>query len=338
MAGPVSRGNRAVAGAAACGGPPQRPSCRRKAHRDGKRRQKSGERMGKMTVGMVGVGLMGHGIARNLASKGWALGFLDHPGNQPVDDLLALGARRVADLAGLAADSEVVILCVSGSPQVEAILLGDDGLLARIRPGTVIVDCSTAIPSSTARLARLTQEAGGLFMDAAMTRTPVEAEQGRLNLLVGAEPELLDRMRLLLQSFSETIFHAGEVGAGHTLKLLHNYVSIGCATLLSEAAACARKSGIADAVFVEALTKGGGYGAALDRIAPFLLEGDASGMRFSVANAAKDLGYYLRLSHDAAAAHQAASGIEAALRTLAEGGFADSYLSEAAASFGAGGR
>lgn len=287
-----------------------------------------------MKVGMVGVGLMGHGIARNVVSKGWPLGFLHHPGNQPDDDLIALGAVRVADRPQLAVGSDVIVLCVSGSPQVEDVLLGDDGLLGAIRPGTVIIDCSTAIPSSTARLAGLTRAAGGLFMDAAMTRTPVEAEQGRLNLLVGAEDELFTRMRPLLATFAENIFHAGGVGAGHTLKLLHNYVSIGCATLLSEAAACARKSGISDAVFTDALAKGGGYGAALDRIGPFLLEGDNSGMKFSVANAAKDIAYYLRMSQDVAAAHHAASGVDAALRSLSGGGFADGYLSEAAAYFG----
>lgn len=80
-------------------------------------------------------------------------------------------------------------------PQVEEVLLGAGGLLAAIRPGTVIVDCSTAIPASTLRLAGLTREAGGEFMDAAMTRTPKEAEEGRLNLLVGADGDLFNRMR-----------------------------------------------------------------------------------------------------------------------------------------------
>lgn len=287
-----------------------------------------------MKVGMVGIGLMGHGIARNVVSKGWPLSFLDHPGNQPVDDLIALGATRHQDRQQLAAGSDVIILCVSGSPQVEDVLLGEGGLLANVRPGTVIIDCSTAIPSSTQRLARLTAEAGGRFMDAAMTRTPVEAEQGRLNLLVGAEADLFAQMRPLLEAFSENIFHAGEAGAGHTLKLLHNYVSIGFATLLSEAAACARKSGIADAVFVDALAKGGGYGAALDRIGPYLLEGDTSKMKFFVANAFKDISYYLRLTQDVAAAHHAAEGVHAALHALTEEGFAQGYLSEATAYFG----
>ncbi len=285
-----------------------------------------------MTVGMVGVGLMGHGIARNLAAKGWPLLFLDHPGNQPVTDLLAIGARRVDRLAALA-ECQAIILCLSGTPQVEEVLLAEAGLLAAIRPGTVIVDCSTAIPASTLRLAGLTRDAGGAFMDAAMTRTPKEAEEGRLNLLVGADGDLFNRMRQLLGAFAENIFHAGDVGAGHTLKLLHNFVSIGCATLISEAAACARQAGIRDATFVDVLAKGGGHGAALDRIAPFLLAGDTSGMRFSVANAAKDLSYYLQLSQDVGAAHHAAGGVGAALDGLSKVGFADSYLSEAAALF-----
>ncbi|WP_416173515.1 NAD(P)-dependent oxidoreductase [Cypionkella sp.] len=289
--------------------------------------------MSAMKVGMIGVGLMGHGIAKNVVSKGWSLGFLDHPGNQPADDLVSLGAVRVTDRDQLAAESNVIILCVSGSPQVEDVLLGEGGILATIRPGAVIIDCSTAIPSSTMRLAGLTRDAGGLFMDAAMTRTPMEAEQGRLNLLVGSDDDTFARMRPLLETFSENIFHAGGTGAGHTLKLLHNYVSIGCATLLSEAAACAKKTGISAAVFTDALAKGGGYGAALDRISPFLLEGDNSRMKFFVSNAAKDIAYYLRMTQDIAAENHAATGVDMALRSLSEGGFQDGYLSEAAAYF-----
>ena len=293
--------------------------------------------MHKMTVGMVGVGLMGHGIARNILAKGWPLRYLDHPGNQPTDDLAALGGVGVPDRRALS-ECDAIILCVSGTPQVEEVLTGEDGLLAALRPGTVIVDCSTAIPSSTLRLAEMTREAGCAFMDAAMTRTPREAEAGRLNLLVGADDELFNRMRPLLGAFAENIFHAGEVGAGHTLKLLHNYVSIGCATLIGEAAACARRAGIRDATFVDVLARGGGHGAALDRVAPFLLSGDGSGMRFSVANAAKDLAYYLRLSQDVGAANLAAGGVGAALEALAQAGFADSYLSGAAAAFETQGR
>lgn len=283
--------------------------------------------MTKQNVGIVGVGLMGHGIALNVARKGWPLGYLDHPGNQPTDDLDALGATRHADRASLARASEVVILCVTGTPQVEDVLLGDGGLLSALKPGTVVIDCSTAVPASTARVAAAVREAGGHFLDAPMTRTPKEAAEGRLNLLVGAEPDLFSAMQPLLSAFAENIFHAGhEAGAGHTLKLLHNYVSLGTVTLIAEAAASAGRAGIAPEVLVDVLRKGGGHGAALDRLSPYLLEGDSSPMRFSIANARKDLSYYVAMADSLGAAHAVADGVLADLDGLVEAGHGNDHL------------
>jgi 3-hydroxyisobutyrate dehydrogenase-like beta-hydroxyacid dehydrogenase len=128
-------------------------------------------------IGMIGIGLMGHGIASNLIKHGYTLSVLEHPGNQPLDDLKKAGARACRSVATLAADSEVVILCVTGSPEVEAVVLADGGLIKAMRPGTVVVDCSNALPSSTERVARAVQEAGGRFLDAPMTRTPKEAAE-----------------------------------------------------------------------------------------------------------------------------------------------------------------
>ncbi|SFV13797.1 3-hydroxyisobutyrate dehydrogenase [Methylobacterium sp. 174MFSha1.1] len=283
--------------------------------------------MTKQSVGIVGVGLMGHGIALNVARKGWPLGYLDHPGNQPTDDLDALGATRHADRASLARASEVVILCVTGTPQVEDVLLGEGGLLSALKPGTVVIDCSTAVPASTARVAAAVREAGGRFLDAPMTRTPKEAAEGRLNLLVGAEPDLFEAMKPLLSAFAENIFHAGhEAGAGHTLKLLHNYVSLGTVTLIAEAAASAGRAGIAPEVLVDVLRKGGGHGAALDRLSPYLLEGDSSPMRFSIANARKDLSYYVAMAETLGAAHAVADGVLADLDGLVEAGHGNDHL------------
>jgi 3-hydroxyisobutyrate dehydrogenase-like beta-hydroxyacid dehydrogenase len=286
--------------------------------------------MAKQSVGLVGVGLMGHGIALNLARKGWPLGYLDHPGNQPTDDLDALGATRHADRAALARASEVIILCVTGTPQVEDVLFGgtgEGGLLATLRPGTVIVDCSTAVPASTARVAAAVAQAGGRFLDAPMTRTPREAAEGRLNLLVGAEPALFSAMQPLLAAFAENIFHAGsEAGAGHTLKLLHNFVSLGFVTLLGEAAACAGKAGIAPEVLVDVLRKGGGHGAALDRLGPYVLGGDSSPMKFSIANARKDLRYYVAMAEGLGAERAVAGGVLADLDGLVNAGHGSDHL------------
>ncbi|MBN9430318.1 MAG: NAD(P)-dependent oxidoreductase [Burkholderiales bacterium] len=263
----------------------------------------------KPAVGMIGIGLMGHGIARNILKRGYSLTVLEHPGNQPLDELLAAGASTQRSAASLAASVDVVILCVTGSPQVEAVLLGDGGVLQGLRPGGIVIDCSTAIPSSTQRLCEAVQAAGGRFVDAPMTRTPREAAEGRLNLLVGAEPALFDECRPLLSCFAENITHVGLPGAGHQMKLLHNYVSLGFVALLAEAAACAQRAGIAPATLVEVLAKGGGGGTALERLKPYLLHGDPSGLRFSMANAHKDLGYYRTMAGDCDAAHQIADGV-----------------------------
>ncbi|MEO9337452.1 NAD(P)-dependent oxidoreductase [Mesorhizobium sp. SB112] len=287
--------------------------------------------MTKPKVGMIGVGLMGHGIALNVAKKGWPLAYLDHPGNQPADDLNELGAKSISDKNELARQSDVIILCVSGTPQVESILLGDEGILKSIRPGTVIIDCSTAIPSSTESIAAATAAAGGRFLDSPMTRTPLEAAQGRLNLLIGGDKALFEEMLPLLQSFSENTFYAGPAGSGHKLKLLHNFVSLGFVTLLGEAAACAKKGGISPEVFVDVLTKGGGYGAALDRVGPFVLSGDNSKMKFAVSNAQKDLSYYVRMATDLDTQNGAASGVLSSLNDLVEAGHGDAYLSEISA-------
>jgi len=266
-------------------------------------------------IGMIGLGLMGLGIATNIVKKGFALTAMEHPGNQPLGELIAAGAQTAPTAQAVAQVSDTVILCVNGSAQVEAILAGDTGLLAGLRPGMTVIDCSTSIPGSTQQVAAKLAERGVRFMDAAMTRTPNEAMQGRLNLLIGGDAALLEECRPLLSTFAENIVHAGAVSAGHSMKLLHNFVSLGSVTLMAEAAACARRSGIDDAVFVEVLEKGGGWGAALERLKPYLLRGETSGLRFSMANALKDLGYYADMaretgSHDAAA--QAMKGTLAA--------------------------
>jgi 3-hydroxyisobutyrate dehydrogenase-like beta-hydroxyacid dehydrogenase len=267
----------------------------------------------KQSIGMIGIGMMGHGIARNLLKHGHALTVLEHPGNQPLAELLAAGAATATDPARLAAAVDVVILCVTGTPQVEAVLLGEGGkgggVLAGLRPGTVVIDCSTAVPTSTERVAQAVQAAGGRFLDAPMTRTPKEAAEGRLNLLVGSDGELFAQMRPLLACFAENITHVGGIGAGHRMKLLHNYVSLGSIALIAEAAACAERGGVAMDVFVEVLAKGGGGGVALERLKSQLLSGDPSGLRFSLANAQKDIGYYAAMAGDSHAVKEIAASV-----------------------------
>lgn len=258
----------------------------------------------KQRVGIIGIGLMGHGIARNVLKHGYPLTFLEHPGNQPVADLLEAGATTQTSARVLASQSDVVILCVTGSPEVEAVLAGPDGVLQGLRAGTIVVDCSTAIPASTERMASLVQAAGALFVDAPMTRTAQHAHEGRLNLLVGAEAGVLDKVMPVLRCFAENVTHAGPIGAGHRIKLLHNFVSLGSVALIAEAAACASRGGIRPELFVDVLATGGGAGVALDRLKPYILNRDASGLQFFMANALKDLRYYVQMAADTTAVHR----------------------------------
>jgi 3-hydroxyisobutyrate dehydrogenase-like beta-hydroxyacid dehydrogenase len=264
-------------------------------------------------IGMIGIGLMGHGIATNLLKHGHTLTVLEHAGNQPLESLLAAGANTAKTPSAVASQSEVIILCVTGTPQVEAVLMGEQGVLQGMKPGCIVIDCSTAVPTSTERVAQWVIDKGGAFMDAPMTRTPKEAAEGRLNLLVGADANLFETCKPILGCFSENIVHAGPIGAGHRMKLLHNYVSLGTVTLIAEAAACAQSAGVDAQTFVDVLAMGGGWGAALERLKPYLANGDTSGLRFSLANSLKDLTYYNQMASDMQADRTVAGAVQKTL-------------------------
>lgn len=250
-------------------------------------------------IGFVGVGLMGHGVVANLLRAGHPLTFLDHAGNQPTDDLRALGAISAATLADTVRDNDVLFLCVTGTPEVEALVLGDGGIAECLAPKTIVVDCSTARPESTLGIAARIAAAGAHYLDAPMTRTPKEAEAGKLNLMVGGDQSVFERVRPLLETFAENIYHCGPVGSGHRMKLLHNFVSIGFTGLLAEATACARRSGVDMERFLEILKSGGGRSVVLERLTPYILTGDPGAFRFSISNCHKDMSYYVSMADSA---------------------------------------
>ncbi len=260
-------------------------------------------------IGMVGIGMMGHGIASNIIKHGYPMVLLEHAGNQEVHGLIAAGATTTDSAATLAGAVDIIILCVTGTPEVEDVLYRKGGLLEGLKPGTIVIDCSTAIPSSTIRIAESVEKAGGRFLDAPMTRTPKEAAEGRLNLIVGGDPALFEICKPVLECYAENIVLAGPVGSGHRLKLLHNFVSLGFSAVLAEAAACAERSSIDPHVFVEILAKGGGEGAVLNRLRPYIESRDNASFRFSIANALKDMRYYTTMAQEAGAVHDAAEAI-----------------------------
>jgi 3-hydroxyisobutyrate dehydrogenase len=249
-------------------------------------------------LGFIGVGMMGHGLAKNLVKRGHAMTFLDHPGNQPVDDLKAMGARGAATPKDVATGADVVFICVTGSPQVEACVYGPDGLLAGLRPGAIVVDATTADPVSTTKVAAAVQAKGGHYADAPMTRTPQHAEDGCVNVMLGGDAATLAAIRPLIETYAENIYIGGEAGSGHRMKLLHNYVSLGTLALLAEAYTCAGKAGVDRKVLTEVLATGGGDSVVLKRLATFLDSGQPGPMLFSLINAGKDLRYFTHMAEE----------------------------------------
>ena len=247
-------------------------------------------------VGLIGVGLMGHGLAKNILKAGFDLTFQDHQGNGPVDDLRASGAKSVATSAEIAKACDMVALCVNGSPEIAAILHGENGVLAGLSDGTIVVDFSTAMPEATLKEAEAVRAKGGRYVDAPMTRTPKEAEEGRLNLMVGGEEDDIAAVRPVLEALAENIYMAGGLSAGHRMKLLHNFLALGNAALLAEAVTVAAKGGVDLTTLCEVFRTGGANSVALERLQPYVLEGDGSSFRFSIANARKDMEYYTAMA------------------------------------------
>lgn len=243
-------------------------------------------------IGFIGVGMMGHGMAKNLLAKGFAVSAMAHRNRAPLEDLCARGARELRSPKEIAAASEVVIICVTGTPQVEQIVYGDDGLLGGCHDGLIVMDCSTSEPDSTARISADLGAHGAEMVDAPLARTPIEAEAGRLNTMVGASAKAFVSVKPILEAFCENIFHVGPVGAGHKTKLINNFLAMGHGALIAEALCACAAVGVDIAKYYEVVSAGGANSGIFQLIVPKAMQGDYSGLKFSLANAEKDLRYY----------------------------------------------
>ncbi len=241
-------------------------------------------------IGFIGVGLMGHGMAKNIVEKGFPLTVLAHRQREAVDDLKARGAEEAASPRAVAERSDVVVLCVTGSPQVEAVVLGPDGLASAGKP-LMIIDCSTSEPASTRRLAADLAPKGIAFIDAPLSRTPKDAWEGTLDVMVGGDPANVARARPVLETFAGRIVETGPVGTGHTMKLLNNFVSMGYAALYSEALTVGAKAGLSPQVFDAVIRNGRMDCLFYQTFSKYVIERDRNAHRFTLANASKDMTY-----------------------------------------------
>ena len=239
------------------------------------------------SIGFVGIGLMGHGMAKNIVTKGYPLTVTPHRNRAPVDDLIGRGATE-ATLEDLAARSTIIFLTLPGSPQVAETVAR---MAPHLKPGSVVVDCSTSDPTVTTRLAADLAAKGVHFADAPLSRTPKEAWEGTLDCMVGATDEVFTRIRPVIATWAAKIVHIGGVGDGHRMKLLNNFLSLGYAAIYAEALAVAAKVGISAATF-DSVIRGGRMDCGFyQTFMGYALEGNREAHRFTLSNAYKDLRY-----------------------------------------------
>ena len=278
------------------------------------------------TVGFIGLGYMGHGIAKNIVEKGYPLTVMAHRNRQSVEDLIERGAAEAQSVASLAQQAQVVFLCVTGSTQVEALVRGPDGLAAHLRPGAVVVDCSSSDPSSTVALAAELKARGIDFADAPLSRTPKEAWEGTLDTMVGAEDAVFARLQPILATWAAKIVHIGGVGDGHRMKLLNNFISLGYGALYAEALALADRVGISADRF-DSVIRGGRMDCGFyQTFMRYTLDGDRDAHKFSLANAFKDLRYLESMANAAALVNPVGNAVKNSYAGAVAAGGAEDYV------------
>jgi 3-hydroxyisobutyrate dehydrogenase-like beta-hydroxyacid dehydrogenase len=216
---------------------------------------------------------------------------MGHRNRKPVEDLIRRGAKEATSAEEVARNSDIVFLCVTGSREVEAVIRGPGGLREGLRPGAVVVDCSTSDPTSSAALASELAAAGIDFADAPLSRTPKEAWEGKLDTMVGASDEVFDRIRPVIETWAGKIVHIGGVGDGHRMKLLNNFVSLGYAAIYAEALALAAKVGISAERFDNVIRGGRMDCGFYQTFMGYTIEGNREAHKFTLSNAFKDLTY-----------------------------------------------
>ncbi len=282
--------------------------------------------MSKPTIGFIGVGLMGHGMAKNIVEAGYSLRVMAHRKREAVDDLIGRGAVEVASPREMAEASEIIFLCVTGSPQVEGAIRGADGILAGLQPGAVVVDCSTADPVSTLALAAELEAAGGHMADAPLSRTPKEAWEGTLDAMVGAAPHVFERIKPVIDTWAGVVVHLGEVGLGHKMKLINNFIGMGYGALYAEALALARKSGLSAEQFDSVIRPGRLSNGFYETFMKWTLEQDENAHRFAISNAHKDMAYLGNLALSVGAVNPMQSVVKNAYAAMEAAGEGERYV------------
>lgn len=251
--------------------------------------------MEKPVIGVVGLGNMGRGIAENFARAGHATAVWDID-EAARERLAGIENVTIVDPGEMAAAGAMMVYVVPATPEIEESFEGQDGVLARAAPGTVVFDFTTSYPDDTRRLAARAAEAGIQYLDAGMSGGATGADAGTLTLMVGGDAATFEACRERLDAIADNLFHLGEVGAGHTMKLIHNMVTHAVFLTTCEAGRMAERAGLRlnDMIDVFNVSNARSY-ASQARFPRHILSGKWDA-RSRVYNLNKDLGMAVRLA------------------------------------------
>jgi 3-hydroxyisobutyrate dehydrogenase len=245
-------------------------------------------------IGVVGLGNMGGRIARRLIDGGEAVSGFDRRG----EAVAASGVTPAPSLAALVSGADVVLMSLPDSRVVEAVIYEDDGVLATARPPQVVVDLSTAAPSSTVKIHADLAARGVEYLDAGISGGAKAAERGTLSIMVGGSPEALERVGPVFSHFSSRVFHMGASGSGHTAKLLNNYLNGVSLAATAEVMVAGRRAGLDLSQLLDVINASSGVSfATLERF-PHIVKGDYLEGGLTVDLMAKDIFAYLDLVAD----------------------------------------
>ncbi|MEM1400346.1 MAG: NAD(P)-dependent oxidoreductase [Pseudomonadota bacterium] len=279
-------------------------------------------------IGFIGLGLMGGAMVARLQDKGYALTVLGNRDRTELDKAVARGAAEAENARSLAEASDITMICVGTSDQVEGRMRGPDGVIAGLSSGKIVIDFGTSLPASTRALGEEVAAKGATYLDSPIGRTPSHAREGALNLMCSGDKAAFDAAKPALDALGENVFHLGALGTGHTIKLINNFYAQNMANAIAEAFAIADLSGIERKKVYDVMSAGPLSSGFMDFMAAYALDGDPQKLAFSIRNAAKDVGYYDQMARDAGAESIMAGGALTALIGASDDGRGEALVPE----------
>jgi len=282
--------------------------------------------MSKPVIGFIGLGLMGGNMVENLQNKGFDLIVMDL-NKDAVAACVARGASVAGSAKELAAGSDIVMLCLTTSIIVEKVVYADDGILAGMKADSVLIDFGTSIPASTRKIGADLKKKGAGMIDAALGRTPAHAKDGLLNIMAAGDMETFNKVKPVLEQQGENIFHLGALGAGHTTKLINNFMGMTTVCAMSQAFAIADRAGINRQQLFDIMSTGPSSSPFMKFCKNYAVD-NVSDLGFSIANANKDLGYFLQMVDDLGTQSKIAEGSSANLQAAFDAGMGSGNVPE----------